>query len=193
MLPSPSKWKSWTPLERVSYLAQLATVLTLLVTAIFSFLSWREARLAREDQASYFLAEKAPNIKLKATSLLPGYVVFHLKNEGESVARKIRFDVNTFGQQGITGKLERPREFDEEDTMTVRDIGKGGEVQVRGVEIAAMEKVLGFTPTKYRLLADPESFTPQDGKLSALWITIYFDDVGSGHYSNAHIVEVSTE
>lgn len=101
-----SRWKGLSGLERATYLAQVATVVALLVTVLFSYLGLRESRLAREEQRALFLAEKAPDVILTATSLIPGYLILSLKNEGESVATGVRLQIDTFGHGGIWGTLQ---------------------------------------------------------------------------------------
>lgn len=91
MLPNRSEWKSWSTLEKVTYLAQFAASLALLPTVVFAWLSFREARLAREDQVRYFQAEKAPIVELQSLEVRGGVIVGTVRNAGESKATQLRY------------------------------------------------------------------------------------------------------
>lgn len=94
MLPTSALWRSWSPLEKVSYIAQLAAALALLPTTAFAWLSFREARLAREDQARYFEAEKAPLIELESLEVKDFMVIATIKNTGETKASDLSYWYN---------------------------------------------------------------------------------------------------
>ena len=91
MLPTRSHWQSWSPLEKTAYLAQIAAALALLPTVLFAWLSFREARLAREDQVRYFQAEKAPLLRLESLTERDGLLIANVVNTGESLARGVNF------------------------------------------------------------------------------------------------------
>ena len=55
----PKEWDKWTSLEQATYWAQIATIAAslltlgvLFATVVFSYLTLKEARQAREDQAA---------------------------------------------------------------------------------------------------------------------------------------------
>ena len=74
---------------------------------------------------------------------------------GESVAKRIRLDIDVFGEKGVIATLRPPLDFDDFDktyTTAMRDIPKGQSTQVRAIELTAMEKVVGFTPKTFHML-----------------------------------------
>lgn len=91
MIPRTDQWKAWSPMEKVTYVAQVAAALALLPTVVFSWLSLREARLTREDQARYFQAEKAPVLELQSIELRDAMIIGTVKNTGDSRANHVTF------------------------------------------------------------------------------------------------------
>lgn len=89
MIPSRQIWKNWSPMEKISYGAQFAASLALLPTVLFAYLAWKEARLAREDQTEFFLAEKAPRLEIKNIYINSGILKVDIHNSGESLARDV--------------------------------------------------------------------------------------------------------
>ncbi|MES2043677.1 MAG: hypothetical protein V4475_07355 [Pseudomonadota bacterium] len=69
MLPNTTEWKKWSTLNRVTYLAQLAVVVTLFVTSYFSYATWREAKEARRIQQAMFSAQNGPLIQIQRASV----------------------------------------------------------------------------------------------------------------------------
>ena len=68
---------------------QVLSVVGLLATVFFAYMSWRESRLAREDQAAYFIAEKVPQLELVEVHSVMGMILTQFRNVGESVARNV--------------------------------------------------------------------------------------------------------
>lgn len=91
MIPRTNQWRAWSPLEKATYVAQVAAALALLPTVVFSWLSLREARLAREDQARYFQAEKAPILELQSIETRDGMLIGTARNVGDSRANSVSF------------------------------------------------------------------------------------------------------
>ncbi|TXN21271.1 hypothetical protein [Methylobacterium sp. WL9] len=103
MLPDLNQWKSWGPLERASYVAQIATACAFLASSLFSFLSWREAAQTREEQKQFFRSEKAPvldvlganeNNKKFGGNLAKTFNVY-IKNIGGSPAQIKSINIDT--------------------------------------------------------------------------------------------------
>ncbi len=70
MFPNRPEWKSWSSLDKATYIAQLAAALSLLPTVMFAWLGWREARIARSEQTQFFIAEKAPELEITSIRIL---------------------------------------------------------------------------------------------------------------------------
>lgn len=91
MLPNRTEWRSWSTLDKVTYIAQLAASLALLPTVVFAWLSFREAKLAREDQVRYFQAEKAPVVELLSLEVRDSMIIGTVKNVGDSRASQLSY------------------------------------------------------------------------------------------------------
>lgn len=78
-----------TSADRFSQVVSVVSVVGLLCTVVFSYLSWRESRSAREDLTAAFLAEKAPQVKVAAAHVFYGTLMADLQNTGESVALNV--------------------------------------------------------------------------------------------------------
>lgn len=93
MLPEKWEWKRFSPLDKVTYIAQFLAPVALLVTVIFSYLGWQEARRSLEIQERMFTAQNGPRLQLSQVSvgqLEEGPVLtFTLKNFGQSEARNV--------------------------------------------------------------------------------------------------------
>lgn len=95
IVPSKDEWDEWSPFERASYVAQIIVPISLLVTVVFSFLSWREARLAQQMQRDLFLAQSSPRIDIIDVELARledfEYMVITVANNGGSTAENFCF------------------------------------------------------------------------------------------------------
>lgn len=89
MPTKPSLWSRLQPLERLSFIAQTLATLSLLPTVYFAWATFREAHLARKDQAEYFYGEKAPRLVVTSIELDDGRVIAHIQNNGDSPAISI--------------------------------------------------------------------------------------------------------
>lgn len=163
MLPSRNDWSSWTLLERISYLAQFAAVLSLLPTVIFAWLGWREARLARTEQMQFFIAEKAPDIELSAIRILPihaseeGIVTCYLKNKGSSSARNIR--VLLFRND----TLKKIADSGGGDTLGAHLwIDRDKEFPFPCIGTKALRSQIGYVPTALRVARPGESLAANE-------------------------------
>ena len=95
----PSEWKQWSSIEKATYVAQIATAAAFLGSSIFSFLSWREAKGARDDQRTFFISEKRPVLKLSRDEKYVDHEgKFNLRvilvNQGLSSAKNVRMHLS---------------------------------------------------------------------------------------------------
>jgi hypothetical protein len=178
-----SSWKQWNHLERSQYLAQLATVLTLLLTTVFSFFALREARQTRLDQAAYFLAEKAPDVRLVSLTQVAGNIVFELKNEGESIAKDITFEIRVLGVKSIGDAFKYPQLRGGDWDEIVSDINKG-KMTVFRTNAKSLTDAIGFEPKGFRLAGDNES-VDANREHPVIWVVARFNDLASNHYSTS--------
>jgi hypothetical protein len=100
MLPNWKDWKTWSAIERATYVAQVLAPFSLLITVIFAYLSWSEARRSAKLQSEMFAAQNSPVIDLeKARVGKYGYpetvpsVLLTFKNTGSSTASNICLEI----------------------------------------------------------------------------------------------------
>lgn len=191
-------WSNWTPLEKATFVAQIAVPLALLVTVVFGYLSWREARLARDDQAQYFVAEKAPQVRLAHFALQNGLLIFELSNEGDSPARQVLVDVDAYELVGINvpgkipvfkvapNKIRLTRPWPSRYTFDHYSLPKK---EKRETLIATQEELvakLGFLPSELvvRNLKVPLSTDPgATQRTGVLFVRVSYRDVLDRPYS----------
>ena len=191
MFRSLSNWKSWDTLDKATFYSQLATVLTLFLTAIFSLLALRESRLARVEQLEYFLGEKAPDVQLVSVSTDATTISFYVKNSGESVAKSLSFSAQVLRglaqASPFTGRVLAlpPSVLPSADEIEEfpRGLVKGGVRRLVGPRLDEVVKVLGFTPHHFRLvnISAGETF---DDTSPTINLTIHFQDIAGNPYGN---------
>lgn len=91
MIPNSVEWRSWKALDKATYLAQMIAPISLLVSSIFSYLSWTEAREARQVQERFFTAEKGSKVNVVSSRMTTvsdqsKAIVFDVKNLGDAAA-----------------------------------------------------------------------------------------------------------
>lgn len=183
MIPNRIEWKSWTTLEKISYSAQFAAALALLPTVIFSYLGLKESRLAREDQAKFFLAEKAPRIEIKNIRIDTGLLNVDLHNIGESTARNVDLENFVFVQD----KPKNVDSFNEVYKVVLKSESKGiniGKNQVISIPLASIleiEKKLGYIPGNIKV-AEAKNSLGVFERDALLVVTATYEDVGNGKY-----------
>ena len=149
-------WAKWTPMEKVTYLAQLAAPLTLLATVIFSYLSWREAVEARhvasaanDQQQRFFISQNPPQIDLVSASAAEAggktWVFLTFKNIGGSEARSPCATIH--GDLKLGGRSVEPT-----------SCGGGGGNPYENRTVARNGTYLFYTPQSF-LSVVPERFT----------------------------------
>lgn len=93
MIPKPKEWSSWDAIQKITYVAQLTTALSFLGATTFSYLAWNEAHLARVEQKSFFISEKAPRLEIESIYLKDSDInesptlTVELRNNGDSEVR----------------------------------------------------------------------------------------------------------
>lgn len=147
MLPRRNDWKSWSPLERATYLAQVAAALALLPTVVFSWLSLREARLTREDQAKYFNAEKAPLLELQSLEARDSFLIGVVKNIGDSTANDLSFWYNVSNPKM---KCSISVSVDEKDTQ-VQKVERGQTAEFIFSGASDFSEKCGLNTKSYRI------------------------------------------
>lgn len=158
MLPPRTIWRSWSHLERASYLAQIAAELTLLATSVFSYLTLRKSQLARRDQQAYFLGEKAPEVVLTECAVVSDFLIFTLKNEGESIAKGVTFTAvaqdNESELNSLTGDFV--------DFLSNRknpfNLQKGKSSRSAALDVEFLKSVINFKAKSCRKLESPRIF-----------------------------------
>jgi hypothetical protein len=163
MIPTRSAWKSWSVLNRVTYVTQLAAALSLLPTVIFAWLGWREARLARTEQTQFFVAEKAPDIEIAAIKLLSveasnnDVATVYLKNVGGSPAANIHVALFRIGD-------EKPIRdtADENDFFKRIKIEKGKEFPLPLIRSEKLKTQLGWEASSMRVFRLGDTSAPNE-------------------------------
>jgi hypothetical protein len=94
MIPSRNDWRNWDAMQKVTYVAQLLVPVSLMVTVLFSYLTWRESRIARELEKQLFAAQSAPQVRITGiffpdTGGGQRPMMLGLKNEGDSTAEAV--------------------------------------------------------------------------------------------------------
>lgn len=148
MIPKRTEWKSWSALEKATYVAQLAAALALLPTVVFAYLGWREARLARDDQTQFFLAEKAPHLEVSEISIATGLLTIEFNNTGESLAKDIQLKLLIIDSQ--TGSV-KPVPLIDIFEKTPFSVPKNHKLALPVQSNIELEKILGFIPSEIRL------------------------------------------
>ncbi|MGC4077932.1 MAG: hypothetical protein QM702_13070 [Rubrivivax sp.] len=173
MLPTRQQWNDWSPAERAAYVAQVAAALALLPTVLFAWLGWREARLAREDQAKYFAAEKSPRAEVSRVYNRDGWVIAELTNRGDSIARNVEIEMSVTRPDGtilLGGRDSQP---------PANTLLKGESARSILLGTEALAEQLTFAPREYeaRRLA-------RDGEVTGtLHLTLHYQDAVDNDYS----------
>jgi len=96
-------WSELDAIDRLAFVTQTLATLSLFPTVYFAWASYQEARLAREDQARYFYAEKAPRLEVTSIELDGGRVIAYVKNAGDSPAIEVFGTIALLGTEGKCG------------------------------------------------------------------------------------------
>ena len=169
----PKEWDKWTSLEQATYWAQIATIAAslltlgvLFATVVFSYLTLKEARQAREDQAAAYYAEKAPHLEIQKVGwggLDQVEVTF--KNTGVSLAKNIQLRCAIDVQTLFTDSVFLPKD------PTPFSLFSG---ETKKSSCSLSEKDLGFSFTSVMVNPD-RNLVYRDGRPALLQYS--YDDV----------------
>lgn len=87
MFPKKIEWSSWSAIEKVTYIAQVLAPFSLLITVIFSYLSW-------QTQLTIFKAQSSPHLTIGEPSIEKSTLVFPITNTGGSEATGVCVDLH---------------------------------------------------------------------------------------------------
>ncbi len=93
MFPTRKEWRAWSSFDRIAYISQLAAALALVPSVVFTWMTWREARLLRQDERAMFLSEKAPQVVVGRLYIEDDRLKVDVSNDGESTAKDVRLAV----------------------------------------------------------------------------------------------------
>ncbi|MEQ8423930.1 MAG: hypothetical protein RIA63_04415 [Cyclobacteriaceae bacterium] len=171
MLPNGNEWKSWNGLEKATYVANFLMPIALMITVIFSYLSWRESNLARINQNKFFSASNAPKLEVRSYFVRSSFPIWtmSLKNTGESTAFRVCVIVNTLGNDFTYENTCRDSEIFK--NITVR---KGETVELPLVPANDFEQNFGFIPRK-TFMTKQEDYLPDDFSYYLITKISYYD------------------
>jgi hypothetical protein len=97
LFPNKKEWANWTALEKATFVSLIIAPLSLLVSGLFSYLTWKEAKSSAEIQLRLFVAQNAPRIEISGTRVYEidngttpsGIWAVELTNSGKSEAYSI--------------------------------------------------------------------------------------------------------
>jgi hypothetical protein len=176
MKPTLRQLLDWFSKDRVEYISHLATLLALATTVAFAWLGWREARLARQDQAEYFTAEKSPRLEVLRAYQVSGLVVIEVKNTGDSVLRSLRYQAfiqvptSPAGMPHVT-----PREQAFEGKYSLQKSATGSLVFI---SVPELEKIIGYQPVAFELSSAPQTLHNN----ASIAITFVYSDIIGNTY-----------
>jgi hypothetical protein len=166
VIPGKREWRSYTALEKVTYIAQALVLPTLAVTFVFSFLTWKEAKTgqelakaAQEQERAFFIAQNPPQLELTGGRVFEsdvGPMLFlSIKNVGDSAARSPCVDVHRL-EDGVETRVTTDCGSDGANPNTKATIPKG-----EGVTFHISQRgYLRFKPTKVIIRRPEELETP---------------------------------
>lgn len=191
LFPNKSEWKSWRPATRVSYLAQAATAVSLLVTVAFSALAWHEARQARADQQRFFIEEKSPDLEITSVNFQPlsgtteRLIQLNLKNVGPSAASHV------VARLYASPSMKLLASTNEKLSKRLR-IARGKEFALPLLRDVALSKSLGFVPSDIRPFITQSSLNPNES-VSLLLELSYQGPLEDAHGSFVYLVTASPD
>lgn len=142
---SDGKKSATVAMGKIGFSMQVITAVGIVATLFLGWVSWKEARLAREDQSRYFLAEKAPRITILNASWAEGLLFVEVKNEGESIASDIAI------AKGITrpdGSVIDDWEF---APIQLDELNKGETVRLHVTDADTVKGILSYLPVNFEL------------------------------------------
>ena len=180
MLPNKNSWRSLSVAEKVSYIANLTVPVTLMVTIIFSYLAYREARLTREQEAVLFLAQNAPRVRVDSVEVDKDVLWVNAMNIGSSVAQKVCIVVFYLG--------ERAEFANTCDTGVYSNVSLQSD-ELRGIPVFSFhDKDLRFTRVPKEAIKREEPSAKS--KEESLIIVIRFSDIAEKPYDDLQAIEL---
>ena len=118
MVPNEETWNSWSAFKKIEYVAHILATLALFLTVFFSWLTWKEANLARKEQYKFFFAQNAPIVEVEPL-VLNNTLLLMLKNNGKVVAKD--FIITGIKHNINVNRSEGEVLFDIDSTVAVSD------------------------------------------------------------------------
>ncbi|NQU33860.1 MAG: hypothetical protein HQ521_11535 [Bacteroidetes bacterium] len=178
MIPKNKEWGSWSSIDKVTYIAQLLVPFTLLITVIFSYFGWREAKLSRIAQNTYFSAQHSPNLVADVRFTRPELPtwVLTLTNNGDSTA----LNVCVYIREMFGNHVYRDTCEDDERIFSNFSVGKGDSIEYPIILASEFEKVIGFLPEETMILKKFDSL-PNTYHIYLTVIVTYKNAIGDEH------------
>lgn len=152
MIPRKTEWRRWGTRAKADYLAQLATLLTLVATVFFSAMAWREARQASAFQREIFVAQNAPRLVVSSVNIEDDsdkdqqYLNIIIKNIGESYSESLCLRGYYENSKPMFSLCDKP--------FSDMAIPKGGTFHYVHPIRKSERKILGFKPATAKIIGD---------------------------------------
>ncbi len=197
MLLKKQEWKSMTPLDKATYIAQILAPFSLLITVIFAWLGWQEARKSREEQLNYFIAQNSPDVVLSDVNIIPhsqekGKKLFQitLDNVGGSNSKNVCITVKRPG--GTEKKDEYLNTCDQGHLFHNLSLKKGARSNLSILRAESFEDDLGFIPESASIYNDEDAAQFKLSNVAAL-ISIYYEGFFDDGYWQGYSISFSPE
>ncbi len=147
----------------------------LLITVLFSYLSWREANLARTNQDKFFTASNSPNLEAKAYFIRPSFPILtiSLKNIGESTAYGVCITIVELGGDHVYRDT-----CQDDDVLKNIAIDKGELFEFPIIPANDFEEQVGLIP-KEAMMTNQLDYLPDDYGYYLIAIITYYDITGT--------------
>lgn len=178
VLPTTDLWKKWNALDKATYIAQLSAPIALVVTVIFSFLAWQEAKIARKEQRDFFLSQNAPELVLSGARIVQTYkdtrvLTLEISNIGETTAHDICVQVFELIEYTMYADT-----CEEGAKLWNRFTIRGGRSEsLPLVNVEQVEEGLGYIPSEAAIFSFGEA--PEEFKTNILVSVNYVDPGGN--------------
>lgn len=159
----------------LNFLQKVSAPIALIVTTVFSYLSWTEARHSSELQKSFFAAQNGPRIALSSADFgridetNERVVIMIIKNDGESEARSVCLTTKIGGTDTVLN-----------DTCAVSDDRQGYELRKQDEQTYVLSlteeslKLFGFNPVE--VLYKNDAACSEDSKMAMLIVKFRYED-----------------
>ena len=199
MKAQKQQWKQLNLLEKWTFVAQVTVPISLLVTVLFSYLSWREARTAQqlakdaqEQERSFWIAQNPPQLELTGGQMLEstaGPMLFlYMKNVGDSAARSPCAEIRLLTFKPAYEETLLSTNCGQDNPYARTMLRKG-----EGVTYNFPQRgYLPFRPTVIRIWRpdEPHKFEKCAGRSASLLVALRFTDVADQPYRNVRQVQL---